>query len=83
MTIKKRKPKKLIADSKDVKISTFFKKENTAQHQLVGDKNEKITKPREKSSDVKHASTSDNVDGVPRLPDKATLEPDLAKTFPF
>ena len=54
-----------------------------AQHQLVGDKNEKITKPREKSSDVKHDSTSDNVDGVLRLPEKATPEPDLAKTFPF
>ena len=66
-----------------MKINTIFKKKVAAQHQLVGDKNVKITKPREKRSDVKLASTSDNVDGMVRLPEKATPEPDLAKTFPF
>ena len=72
----------MVADDKDVRINTLFKKQNTAQHQLVGDNGEKITKPSEQISDVRHSSTSGSVDGALRLPDKAAPAPDLAKTFP-
>ena len=43
---KKRKTKKIIAEKSDVKINTVFKKKVTAQHQLVGNDIEIITKPR-------------------------------------
>ena len=65
-----------------MKIDQLFKKQNAAQHQLVGSVSDKITKPRDLNSDVQRQSLSNGeVDGELRLPGVPNPKPDLAKTF--
>ena len=79
---KKRKKIKLIAEKSDVKINTVFKKKVTAQHQLVGNSMEIITKPRGQEGSDRSQSVRINTDGVLTSPDNAAPAPDLARTFP-